>query len=217
MAHLPSLKPGYRDHDLSPYDHVYRIGPNERQDRFHYAHRLSGASCNSLAGSRHPYCLAAGQTSDEFRADLQAARRDAEELGITLKRLVFPRNQWRPDYLAACADAGIRVVRGPRQAWMYRPESSTHSAIKRAFRLVDTYVSLSGHNCHSPVTCEAGLINAPASRFLRPFSPKLERLTPLSLRRIRSGMKQAASSGLTYHLWWHPHNSGSIRNKISVY
>ena len=164
--------------------------------------------CNSLAGSRHPYCLAAGQTSDEFRADLQAARRDAEELGITLKRLVFPRNQWRPDYLAACADAGIRVVRGPRQAWMYRPESSTHSAIKRAFRLVDTYVSLSGHNCHSPVTCEAGLINAPASRFLRPFSPKLERLTPLSLRRIRSGLKQAASSGLTYHLWWHPHNFG---------
>lgn len=88
MAHLPSLKPGYRDHDLSPYDHVYRIGPNERQDPFHYARSLirrivqfPGQEVGTHTFS-HYYCLAAGQTADEFRADLQAARRAAEELGI---------------------------------------------------------------------------------------------------------------------------------------
>ena len=40
LAHLPSLKPGYRDHNLSPYDYLYRIGPNERQDPFHYGRSL---------------------------------------------------------------------------------------------------------------------------------------------------------------------------------
>jgi hypothetical protein len=40
LAHLPSLKPGYRDRNLSPYADVRRIGPNERQDPFHYARSL---------------------------------------------------------------------------------------------------------------------------------------------------------------------------------
>lgn len=50
---------------------------------------------------------------------------------------------------------------------MYRPKGGTDHAIKPAFRLADTCVSLTGHNCHPPVSCEAGLTNAPASRFLR--------------------------------------------------
>jgi hypothetical protein len=91
---------------------------------------------------------------------------------------------------------------------MYRPSSGTDNVLKRAFRLADTYVSLSGHNSQRPLWCEAGLVNVPSSRFLRPFSPTLASLTTLLLRRIRSGMKHAAKNGLTYHLWWHPHNFG---------
>jgi hypothetical protein len=40
LAHLPALAPGYADRRLSPYDDVRRIGPNERQDPYHYARSL---------------------------------------------------------------------------------------------------------------------------------------------------------------------------------
>jgi hypothetical protein len=214
LAHLPPLRPGYRDRNLSPYDHVMRIGPNEQKDPFHYARSLicrilqfPGQEIGTHTFS-HYYCLEEGQIVNEFRADLRAAYGAAERLGIDLKSLVFPRNQWRPDYLPACAEAGVRVVRGPRQAWMYRPKSGTDNAVKRAFRLADTYVSLSGHNSQRPLWCEDGLVNVPSSRFLRPFSPRLASLTTLLLRRIRRSMKHTAKNGLVYHLWWHPHNFG---------
>jgi peptidoglycan/xylan/chitin deacetylase (PgdA/CDA1 family) len=214
LAHLPSLTPRYTDQNLSPYRHVYRIGPNEKQDPFHYGRSLvrrilqyPGQEIGTHTFS-HYFCLEPGQTVDEFRADLRAAHVAARRLGIELKSLVFPRNQWRADYLAACAETGIRAIRGHKQAWMYRPASGTHSAVKRAFRLADSYVNLSGHNAQRPAPCEAGLVNVPSSRLLRAYSPRLARLTPLQLRRIRRGMKYAAEHGLTYHLWWHPHNFG---------
>jgi Polysaccharide deacetylase len=214
LRHLPLLRPGYHDRNLSPYDHVLRIGPNERKDPFHYARSLirrilqfPGQEIGSHTFS-HYYCLEEGQTVDEFRADLCAARGAAQQLGIDLRSLVFPRNQWRPDYLTTCAEAGIRVVRGPRQSWMYHPKGGADNAVKRAFRLADTYVSLSGHNTSRPLGCEAGVVNVSSSRFLRPFSPTLAKLTPLLLRRIRASMRHAAKNGLIYHLWWHPHNFG---------
>ena len=50
--------------------------------------------------------------------------------------------------------------------------------------------------------------NIPASRFLRPYSPKLKALESLRLKRIKDDITYAAQNGLTYHLWWHPHNFG---------
>lgn len=219
LAHLPDLTPGYIDRNLSPYHHVYRIGPNEKQDPFHFARSLirrilhyPGQEIGTHTFS-HYYCLEQGQTLDEFRADLRAAHAAARQLGVELKSLVFPRNQWRPDYLTACVETGIRAVRGPGRAWMYRPEGGLHGRAKRAFRLADSYVALSGPNSRRPAPCAAGLVNVPASRLLRPYSPRLARLTPLQLRRIRGGMKHAAEHGLTYHLWWHPHNFGILQEQ----
>jgi hypothetical protein len=214
LAHLPELTPTYSNRKLSPYDHVLRIGPNERKDPFHYArsliHRIRqypGQEIGTHTFS-HYYCLAEGQTVDQFRADLAAAEAAARRLDIELRSLVFPRNQWRPDYLGACAETGVRVIRGQRQSWMYRPGKGANNRVKRALRLVDSYVNISGHHSQIPLCCEAGLINALSSRFLRPFSPGLARLTPLHLRRIRASMRHAAKNHLTYHLWWHPHNFG---------
>lgn len=215
LAHLPAIRPGYADPNLSPYPHVHRIGRNEREDPYHYARSLvrriaqyPGQEIGTHTFS-HYYCLEPGQTVAEFRADLQAAHAAAKQLGIELKSLVFPRNQWRPDYLEVCAETGIRAVRGQKRAWMYRPASGRHGPMKRALRLVDSYASLSGPDSQSPLLCLPGLVDVPSSRLLRAYSPRLARLRPLQLRRIRAGMRHAAEHGRIYHLWWHPHNFGA--------
>ena len=146
LAHLPPLRPGYRDRNLSPYNHVMRIGPNEQKDPFHYARSLicrilqfPGQEIGTHTFS-HYYCLEEGQIVNEFRADLRAAYRAAERLGIDLKSLVFPRNQWRPDYLPACAEAG--VPGGPR------PEAGLDvSPQERHGQRCETRVSPGRHLC----------------------------------------------------------------------
>jgi len=42
----------------------------------------------------HYYCLEEGQTKESFYADLEAAKKIAKEKNISLKSLVFPRNQY---------------------------------------------------------------------------------------------------------------------------
>lgn len=210
LAHLPARRPRYLDKHLSPYDHVLRIGPNERKDPYHYGRSLIRHILdypNQEIGTHtfsHYYCLEEGQTIQEFRADLDAAHAAARRLGVELKSLVFPRNQWRPDYLAACADTGIGAVRGNEQPWTYR-----RGLANRALRLADCYVNVCGHHGQKASHCDAGVINVPASQFLRPVSRSLVQLDPLRLRRIRTSMDYAARNGLVYHLWWHPHNFGA--------
>ena len=140
---------------VSPYPRIGHIGPNERQDPYHYGLSLirrirdcPGQEIGTHTFS-HYYCLEPGETEDDqceatFRADLLAARRAAERLGITPRSLVFPRNQYRPDYLATCRAAGIEVVRGNHPAWWFRAESQRReSLVKRACRLGDDYLPLS--------------------------------------------------------------------------
>jgi hypothetical protein len=52
------------------------------------------------------------------------------------------------------------------------------------------------------------MIDVSASRFLRPFAPRLAPLEGLRLRRLTGEMRRAAQGGAIYHLWWHPHNFG---------
>jgi hypothetical protein len=81
--------------------------------------------------------------------------------------------------------------------------------IRRAVRLLDAYLNLSGHHCYEPVYMkDLELCNIPASRFLRPYSKKAAFMDWLRLKRITNSMTYAAKHGLTYHLWWHPHNFG---------
>ena len=50
--------------------------------------------------------------------------------------------------------------------------------------------------------------NFVGSRIFRPIFRPLEFLEGWKLRRIKREMLYAAKHGLTYHLWWHPHNIG---------
>jgi hypothetical protein len=219
MEYLPEPRPRYANPALSPYPRIGQIGPNERQDPYHYGLSLieqirdcPGQEIGTHTFS-HYYCLEPGETADDqseatFRADLLAARRAAERLGITPRSLVFPRNQYRADYLETCRDVGLEVVRGNHPAWWFRAESrSEESLVQRACRLSDDYLPISRQDCLRAQALD-GLVDVRASRFLRPAPRALRPFEPLRLHRIVAGLSRAARHGMIYHLWWHPHNFG---------
>lgn len=224
MQGLPARKPKYTNPKISPYEgHFEKVGKNETEDVFHFAPSLikmiqqSGQeiACHTFS---HYYCLEAGQTIEDFREDIRAAKRIAEKRGIHLKSFVFPRNQYNEAYLKVCREEGITSFRGNEESWMYEAkDQQSETTFRRAFRLMDAYMNLSGHHCHEITYLEnPGLYNIPASRFLRPFSHKLSWFQKMRLRRITKSMTHAAKNGLTYHLWWHPHNFGiNIRENLA--
>jgi peptidoglycan/xylan/chitin deacetylase (PgdA/CDA1 family) len=220
MDSLPELRPQYADPTLSPYPGIGQLGPNERQDPYHFGLSLieriracPGQEIGTHTFS-HYYCLEPGlteqgQTADTFRADLMAARRAAERLGITPKSLVFPRNQFRPDYLDACRDAGIEVVRGNQPSRIYQGQSRAQGGmIRRLCRRSDDYLPISPEEGTVAQSLDGGLIDVRATRFLRPAARRLRPLEPLRLHRIKSGLSRAAKNGTIYHLWWHPRDVG---------
>ncbi len=218
---LPILKPEYVNKDLSPYtSQLSKVGKGEQNDLFHFAPTLiqqlkdSGQEigCHTFS---HYYCLEEGQTIDAFRADIQSAKKIAQQWNIKLESLVFPRNQFNVDYLKVCKEEGITSYRGNENSWMYEPRSYTkESSLRRLARIIDAYINISGHHCYSNnIMKEDVLVNIPSSRFLRQYKPKLAFLDWLRLNRIKQSMTYAAKNNLTYHLWWHPHNFGINLNK----
>lgn len=217
LAALPERKPAYTRAELSNYAELPHLGQNEHDDPYHYApslvRQILATPHQELASHTfsHYYCLEAGQTVDDFRADTQAILRVArEKFGVELKSLVFPRNQANPEYLKACADSGLIAYRGTEKPWFLKAASDEEWTLtRRGLRLVDSYINLSGSNSQPlPTSLEHGLVNIPASIFVRPWSRKNAFLEPLRLRRIASAMEYAARKGEIYHLWWHPHNFG---------
>lgn len=214
MAALPKLRPGYRDRRLSPYEDLHQLGESERDDPYHFGlslvRQIAKAPRQEIATHTfsHYYCLEPGQTLEEFRADLAAAARAGAALGIRLESIVFPRNQVNPDYFAACREAGLIAYRGNERSVMYRPAGNDGQTwARRAGRLVDAYLDLTGPNGGRP-RLEAGLVDIPSSRFLRPWSRGFAGLERLRLRRVLSAMRSAASRDELFHLWFHPHNFG---------
>jgi peptidoglycan/xylan/chitin deacetylase (PgdA/CDA1 family) len=212
LAHLPDIRPRYANPRLSPYAAIAEIGQNERSDPYHFGLSLIRRimSCPGQEIGTHTfshyYCLEPGQDESAFRADLEAAKRAAMRLGISLRSITFPRHQF--NYLRTCREVGLIAFRGHPRAWMHDTNRRKMPA-RRALRLADSYLNLSGHNVRRAAREASGLIDVPASRFLRPFAPRLGSLEGLRFRRIASGMRQAAADGAIYHLWWHPHNFGA--------
>jgi len=109
-----------------------------------------------------------------------------------------------------CRDLGILCIRGNEHSYLYDARNGEEESLfRRALRLVDAYLNISGHNCYTDEYLKSKHpVDIPSSRFLRPYSAKLKILDGLRLKRIKSGMTYAAKNGRTYHLWWHPHNFG---------
>jgi peptidoglycan/xylan/chitin deacetylase (PgdA/CDA1 family) len=216
---LPEIRPTYAGPGLDPYPSLAAVGEDERSDPFHFglslARQIAGTEGMELASHTfsHYFALEPGQTAEQFAADLAASVRACESVGGPPTSIVFPRNQVNPEYLAICRAAGLTSFRGTERGWMYRPGAgSDNTRGRRAARLLDAYVGLSGGNASAPTERE-GMVDVPSSRFLRPYSPALRRLDWLRVRRITSAMETAARSGRTFHLWWHPHNFGAATER----
>ncbi|MCU0428356.1 MAG: polysaccharide deacetylase family protein [Cytophagaceae bacterium] len=216
LAACPEIKPSYQNPTLSPYQCLAGIGQNEEEDPYHFGAnllRLIQQTPGQEIGTHtfsHYYCLEEGQQIDQFQADLTAARKVADREGIPLHSIVFPRNQYNPDYLEVCRQLGIYVYRGNESHWLYAARNrDAETSFRRAFRLLDAYLNLSGHHTFTwPIADSRGLVNVPASRFLRPYSQKLAWLDSWRCQRILNSMSHAAKYNEVYHLWWHPHNFG---------
>jgi len=184
LENLPIRIPVYDNSNLSPYKDINMIGDDFTTDKYHYAPeliKLIQQYPSQEIGTHtfsHYYCLEKGQTVDDFTEDIIAAKKVAENYGIKLTSLVFPRNQFNDAYLKVCAALGIICIRGNEQSWLYEARNSDkESMIRRAIRFADAYINISGHNCYEDDHLSGTApINIPASRFLRPFSAKVKML-----------------------------------------
>ncbi|ELR70613.1 hypothetical protein C900_03594 [Fulvivirga imtechensis AK7] len=220
LEHVPQVLPEYEVKKLSAYNYIREagIGENESTDPFHYAGSLIDA-IKKVPGQEigthtfsHYYCNEIGQGSEQFRHDLQASRSAAVAWDVTLKSLVFPRNQYNPEYLSVCAEEGIQIVRvNPIDWWWQINGTQNESMWKRLNRGLDAYMSIGGKTSYSldAITIESGVFLLPASRLLRPYRPKEFVLNRLKIEKIKKEMLVAAQNNEVYHLWWHPHNFGN--------
>ncbi|EON76042.1 hypothetical protein ADIS_3170 [Lunatimonas lonarensis] len=160
----------------------------------------------------HYYTGAAGACEASFRADLQAARRIAKEkLGMDMRSLVFPRNQYNDEVLRISGEEGFSMVRTNPYDW-YWQNPQDHEFSKRLFRTGDSILPLSNKTSYPRAMLHVPKpplpVQVPASRFFRPFQSKALWVNRLKLKRIFQEMNLAAAEGEVYHMWWHPHNHG---------
>ncbi|MEM7024683.1 MAG: polysaccharide deacetylase family protein [Pseudomonadota bacterium] len=214
MGSLPDPRPRYANAALSPYLCLGELGPNERQDPYHFGQSLierirdcPGQEIGTHTFS-HYYCLEPGrsehgQTADTFRADLLAARRAAERLGITPKSLVPPRNQIRADYLDVCHAAGIEVICSGNP--LTQDAAPGQGLGLRVLREGDGAPPCSGERAH-PEENKSGLFDLGPSHQIRLRSRWLR---PLQLSRITAGLADAARNRSVYHLRCHTHDFGA--------
>lgn len=216
---LPTSRPTYTL-PIAAYDYIDNegVGENETQDPFHFApsliQKILQTPNQELAthSYSHYYCNEAGQTPEQFRADLKAAQKVArEKFNTTLTSLVFPRNQFNEDYLKICREEGITSVRSNPKDWFWHIDSTQgESKWKRLVRGADAFMPIGQRSSFATSELQStSPVLIPASRLLRPYSSREARLNGLKLKRIFSEMERAAKNGEVYHLWWHPHNFGN--------
>ncbi|MPQ46462.1 polysaccharide deacetylase family protein [Marinifilum sp. N1E240] len=211
IENIPHVLPLYYNKCLDPYS--YAKG-NDLLYKYHFANEIIKEIINTdyqeVASHTfsHYYCLEAGQDKNTFKADL-GANIDwvKRKYNIDIKSIVLPRNQVNCDYIDVLRKMNISSYRGNEDNWLYN--SRMNNVLKRIFRLIDSYINITGYNtCQLEKKKNEGPLNIPSSRFLRPVSNKLFFLEKIRLRRIKRQMTNAARKNELFHLWWHPHNFG---------
>ena len=240
---LPTKKPQYLNAKLSPYNYLLNnLGENEDEDPYHYAlsliKKIDTYANQEIASHTfsHYYCLEKGQKEDDFKDDLVAAIKVAQKANITLKSLVFPRNQINKGYLFICEQMGFTSYRGNARAWTRScvrswstwltsrsnsPKSlkdSRWSIVFEAIRVLDDYINIFEHNTYpTEEVINSFPFDISSSRHLRPNSKKLKFLNWLKLHKIKADLNYAAKHKQVYHLWWHPYDFGHNLNENMLF
>lgn len=216
FQYTPGILPDYHLKKYSPYENGYMnsIGKLEEDDIYHF-----GSSLVQLI-QQHPkqeiashtfshyYCLE-GASLQSFEEDIKTAKAIAASHNVNLKSIVFPRNQYSDAHIEICKQLGFIAFRGNETTSIYQPRKNEDQNKKiKALRFADSYVNLTGHHTFTIEENENNIVNIPASRFLRPYSPKLKAFNSIRLNRIKNSLFFAAKNNHAYHLWWHPHNFG---------
>lgn len=211
---LPSLLPSYANNAVNAYHWIEKNGFVEPDGRFHFAPNLIQqiqATPHQEIGTHtysHYYCLEMGQTANQFAADLQKAIAVGKAAGVSIKSLVFPRNQINTDYLNICQQLGITSVRSNPRQWFWRANNKA-PLIQKIARTADAYLPISRQTVPLPLLQQPkSPLQLPASRLYRPWQPQQTIGNYLKMQRILKEMTFAAQHGNYYHLWWHPHNFG---------
>ncbi len=213
LKNLPEELPQYENKNYSPYDYIqsdpleqtYHFAPGSIREILEMQNQEVGTHSFS-----HYFPLEKGQTLQQFKKDIEAAIATQNKTGRICRSIIFPRNQFNVEHLKIVKSLGVNYYRGNQNYWVYKSmEFKKESTWLRFVRLLDAYINLSGHNTFTIKSSDADLpLNVPASRFLRPFMPKLKMLEGLRYKRIVNSMSYAAQHKQNYHLWWHPHNFG---------
>lgn len=208
---FPTQMPSYRDASLSTYRCFGFTRADETSALCYYA----GSLIRQIADTPHQeigshtfshfYCREAGQTLDQFLADMEAAKEIAASKGYSVTSVVLPRNQCEPEYTQALAQLGFTSYRDEENDWIHK--KIKFRPLLRLLRLADVYLPLTGQGGYRPRS-ENGIVNLTGSRMYKPYFEPLAFLEGLKLRRIKKQMRYAAENNLTFHLWWHPHNVG---------
>ena len=212
----PGVIPAYANSRRSPYPLLDRLVARGETDRFHYGWPLvemvAERPTQELATHTlsHYWALEPGASVEAFEHDMDLAAGIAAERGFEFRSIVFPRNYIEPAHIAVLPRYGIKAFRGNQTQFMHQPfHPQPQRTVARGMKLIDTYVPLTRASGYpAPLPTLEGVIDVPASRFLRPYAPSRRRLEQLRINRIRREMTAAARTGEMYHLWWHPHNFG---------
>lgn len=211
------LRPSYADSRLDAYGWFETIGKNEEEAPCFYGPqliRLVAQTPGQEIGSHtfcHYYCREKGQTLAQFEADLLAAKAIAEAKGYELTSVILPRNQCEPEYTEVLRKCGFTAYRDEENDWIHKKIKIR--PLMRLLRLADAYLPLTGQGGYVPV-CEGGIWNLTGSRAFKAVSKSRHMLEGLKVRRIKRQMLHAAKKGLTFHLWWHPHNMGNLTEEF---
>lgn len=210
-----SLRPSYLQPRLSTYRCFENIGHNEEEAPCFYSptliHKISKCEGQEIGSHTfsHYYCREAGQTTEQFEADMRAALSLANAKGYKLASVVLPRNQCTDEYIEVLRRLGFIAYRDEENDWIHK--KITFYPLLRALRLADVYLPLTGQGGYLPKN-ENGIVNLIGSRMYKPFFKPLAFLEKMKIYRIKKQMLHAAKAGLTFHLWWHPHNVGVMTN-----
>ena len=214
-AHLPDIRPRYRNVSLDSYRVLDQVGRKiEKRDLFFAKDLISeiSRSRGQEIGTHtfsHYYCWDDGNDEMAFRADLAAAIDTAAALGIELKSIVFPRNQVKKAYLPICSQHGIVSYRERPASRLFRQsKSSCVSRLNRAGRVASSFIGLGGSHLQQPSQMDGEPVSIIGSRFLHANAVRSPFLRKLHLDRIKAEMTKAAQHNGLFHLWWHPHNFG---------